>query len=235
MKNEGQTNGELLAALAPLSRWLKRELGKLAEWSAKIDQAPFVDGLNKLAEWARKIDPAIFVDGRLQRHFVTLVANEACARSDLTDAERVRIKNDLEIFRADFAQIIESEEVCGKQIVLSAVERALLIGCSAGISPEKMRAIREAQLKAAHNARQAGDIQEIIDRLALGHWSSKPSFKKTILGTATAIQPAFNREIATWEKVPTEWEPADSNDPNAVEREIDRIRKRIKRPEALDD
>lgn len=87
---------------------------------------------------------------------------------------------------------------------------------------------------AIDSRKKAGGVQELIERLANDLWSRKPSYKGNPRGTAKEIQPSFNREIAQLEKIPKAWQPADSEKPDSVKKEIDRIRKRIAKMEVQD-
>ena len=94
---------------------------------------------------------------------------------------------------------------------------------------------RHQQIKPAIDARKkAGGVQELIEKLVNNLWSRNPSYKGNPTRTAKIIQPDFNREIASWEKMPKGWEPADLGKPDSLKREIDRIRKRVAKMEVPD-
>ncbi len=123
-----------------------------------------------------------------------------------------------------------------RNTLLSSVNDALLYAFIVGNYSQPTESIWKlhgrqhlhVHTKPASNARKtAGGINELLEKLAKNLWSRKPTYKGNPTGTAKEIQSDFNQETASWKKTPKKWEPADSENPGSVKKEIERIRKRI--------
>lgn len=188
--------------------------------------------MQALKSWAETIDWKALNDGRFTLGLVQLVGDEVNNRDDLSEAEKRLRSAELVAFQTDFAELI-ANEMCEKKTALRLIERALLIGYSAGIPADGVRALyseiesKRSAIEKAHRARRAENVQEIIERLASALWVKKPSFKTNSEGTAKEISALVCSEISGLPEIPTGWDPPDSTDKAGLDKAAERIRKRI--------
>lgn len=136
-----------------------------------------------------------------------------------------------------FDELLNDQRLNSNQraTISAAVETAFAIGLvvsQSQVAQEIQGEWQRERTRAANQGRRAESVQKIVEEEARKLWARK---KRNLGDTANVIRPRVMRRVAMLEKVPRAWLTCEPNDEQERARQVERIRKRLKRINEADE